>query len=139
MRRLRSGLSRLSLSWCLLGGSLSLLRDLCSGLLWTGGYDLRCCLGWLSTGMSSLSLCRLGGCLGLLSDLCSGLLWTGGCDLWCGLCRLRTGLGWLSLGRLCRLWSWLCCGLWSLRLRGDDLWLCWGTCLLLRGRGNQLG
>ena len=35
-------MSRLSLSLRLLSGGLGLPRDLSSGLLWTGGYDLRC-------------------------------------------------------------------------------------------------
>ena len=35
LRRLGTGLSRLSLSLRLLGGSLGLLRDLSGGLLWT--------------------------------------------------------------------------------------------------------
>ena len=117
----------------MLGGSLGLLRDLSGGLLRAGGYDLWSRLCRLGTGLSRLSWCLLGGSLGLLRDLSGGLLWTGGYDLRSRLCGLISGLGRLSA------LSWLCCGLWSLRLRGDDLWLCWGTCWLLRRRGNQLG
>ena len=93
----------------------------------------------LGTGWCRLSLGwrLLGGGLGLLRDLGGGLLRAGGYDLWSRLCGLISGLGRLSA--LSWLWSWLCCGLWSWWLRGDDLGLCWGTCLLLRCRGNQLG
>ena len=59
-------------------GGLGLRDNLSSSLLWTGGYDLRCCLGRLRTGLGwlSLSLRLLGSSLGLLSDLGSGLLWS---------------------------------------------------------------
>ena len=76
--RLGTGLSRLSLSLRLLGGSLGLLRDLSGGLLWSGGYDLWSLLRRLGTGRSrlSLSLCLLGGSLGLRGNLSGGLLWS---------------------------------------------------------------
>ena len=67
-------------------------RDLCGGLLGTGGYDLRCRLSRLRTGWGRLSLGwrllggglglrLLGGSLGLCGNLSGGLLWTGGYDL----------------------------------------------------------
>ena len=95
-------------------------RDLCGGLLGTGGYDLRCRLSRLRTGWGRLSLGwrLLGGGLGLLRDLSGGLLWTGGYDLRGRLCRLGTSLSRLSLS-LRLLSSSL-----GLRLLGGSLGLC---------------
>ena len=83
----------------LLRSSLGLCGNLSSGLLGTGGYDLRGSLCRLGTGRGrlSLSLCLLGGGLGLRGNLSSGLLWTGGYDLRCCLGWLSTGMSRLSL------------------------------------------
>ena len=94
----------LGLSLRLLRSCLGLCGNLSSGLLWTGGYDLRGSLCRLGTGLSwlSLSLRLLRGSLGLCRNLSSGLLWSGGYDLRGLLCRLGTGRGRLSLS-LCLL------------------------------------